>query len=67
MRRAHCSANSAYPCPPPVQALGNVLPIYILLIFSIMIRVLIARILEEKEKKIKEVGARLRWWTWWRW
>ena len=35
-------------------ALGNVLPIYLLLIYSIQIRVMLTRVLEDKEKKIKE-------------
>lgn len=40
------------------EALQNVLPIYLLIIYSIQIRVLLTRILEEKEKKITE-GMRM--------
>lgn len=40
------------------QALAQMLPIYLLMIFSFQVRVLVTRVLEEKEKKLKE-GMRM--------
>jgi ABC-type Fe3+/spermidine/putrescine transport system ATPase subunit len=53
VRHAH-SYIPAFLSNPSRAILQNIFPIYLTIIFSIQVRVLLVRILEEKEKKLKE-------------